>query len=156
MKIVNFEQFQYFNFKTKFLKNENLFQKTRVPFLVESNSFWPVTTLFFWKSYFSVRTSYKELIWCTNYPNIYIHTFCKRWSFIWGQLFLVSNLKITEKMHLHCFIILMYCFIVSCYICSIAGLTRKIVLNIRQQNTTVKWSSDCLSRKRIWLWIGEI
>ena len=28
----NFVSFQYFNFKTDFLKNENLFQKTRVPF----------------------------------------------------------------------------------------------------------------------------
>ena len=28
----NFEHFQYFNFETGFLKNENFFQKTRVPF----------------------------------------------------------------------------------------------------------------------------
>ena len=28
----NFASFQYFNFKTEFLKNENLFQKTGVPF----------------------------------------------------------------------------------------------------------------------------
>ena len=32
----NFERFQYFNFEKKFLQNENLFQKTRVPFLVKS------------------------------------------------------------------------------------------------------------------------
>ena len=32
----NFERFQYFNFETNFLENENLFQKTGVPFLVES------------------------------------------------------------------------------------------------------------------------
>ena len=38
MKITgNFERFQYFNFETKlFWKNVNLFQKTGVPFLVES------------------------------------------------------------------------------------------------------------------------
>ena len=28
----NFERFQYFNFEIDFLENENLFQKTRVPF----------------------------------------------------------------------------------------------------------------------------
>ena len=31
---------------------------------------------------FSLRTSYKELIWCTNYLNVNIHTFRERWSFI--------------------------------------------------------------------------
>ena len=30
------KSFQYFNFETDFLKNENLFQKTGVPFLVET------------------------------------------------------------------------------------------------------------------------
>ena len=40
------------------------------------------TTLFFWKFSFSLRTSYKELICCTNNPNAHICTFCKRWSFI--------------------------------------------------------------------------
>ena len=30
------ERFQYFNFEINFLKNENLFQKAGVPFLVES------------------------------------------------------------------------------------------------------------------------
>ena len=28
----NFKRFQYFNFETDFLENENLFQKTGVPF----------------------------------------------------------------------------------------------------------------------------
>ena len=28
----NFERFQYFNFKTDFLENENLFQKTELAF----------------------------------------------------------------------------------------------------------------------------
>ena len=32
----NFERFQYFNFEKDFLENENLFQKTGEPFLVES------------------------------------------------------------------------------------------------------------------------
>ena len=34
----------------------------------------PVTTLFFWKCCFGLRTSLKELIWCTNYSNDHIHT----------------------------------------------------------------------------------
>ena len=42
---------------------------------------------------FSLRTSYKELIWCTNYPNVHVRTFCKRWSFIWRCFFAVSILK---------------------------------------------------------------
>ena len=32
----NFERFQYFNFKTDFLKNGNLFQKLEYRFLVEN------------------------------------------------------------------------------------------------------------------------
>ena len=32
----NFERFQYFEFEPEFLENENIFQKTGVPFLVES------------------------------------------------------------------------------------------------------------------------
>ena len=48
---------------------------------------------FFWKFCFSLRTSYKELFWCTNDPNVNVHTFCKRWDFIWGWFFPVSILK---------------------------------------------------------------
>ena len=33
---------------------------------------------------FSVRTSYKELLWCANYLNVYIHTFRENWCFLWG------------------------------------------------------------------------
>ena len=92
----NFERFQYFNFETDFLENENLFQKTGVPFSVESTKIenasfpyktaisesnvkanrvvnvqngpitkarvLPVTTIFFRKICFSLRTSYKDLI----------------------------------------------------------------------------------------------
>ena len=42
---------------------------------------------------FSLRTSHKELIWCTNDPNAHIPTFRKRWSFIWRCYFPVSILK---------------------------------------------------------------
>ena len=47
------------------------------------NGVLPVTTLFFWKFCFSLRTFYKELIWCTNDLNVHIPTFLKRKSFIW-------------------------------------------------------------------------
>ena len=43
----------------------------------------PATTLFFWKFCSSLRTSYKDLIWCTNAPNAHIRYFCKRWSFVY-------------------------------------------------------------------------
>ena len=42
---------------------------------------------------FSLRTFFKDLIWCTNYPIVHIHTFRKRWSFIWGCFFPVSIIK---------------------------------------------------------------
>ena len=48
----------------------------------------------FWKFSFNLRTSYKELIWCTNYPNIHIHTFRKHASFIWRFFFPESILII--------------------------------------------------------------
>ena len=60
-----------------------------------------VTTSFFWRFCFSLRTPYKELIWCTIDPNAHTRTFCKRWSFIWRCFFPVSILK--------CHIGLSYC-----------------------------------------------
>ena len=127
--VENFERFQYFNFETNFLRNENLFQKLEYCFLVEStkNEYniskqnYPVRShvktnkisstkwtyhkergfasnyFIFSKNFqhknFSIRTSYKELIWWTNYPNIRIHTFCKCWSFTWRCFFPVSILR---------------------------------------------------------------
>ena len=52
---------------------------------------------FFWEFCFSLRTSYKELIWCTNDPNAYIPTFCKRWSFIWRCFFLLSIVNFERR-----------------------------------------------------------
>ena len=49
---------------------------------ITKNGVLKVTNSIFWNFYFSLRTSYKELTWCTNDPNVHIHTFCKRWSFI--------------------------------------------------------------------------
>ena len=60
---------------------------------ITKNRVLPVTTLFFWKFSFSLKTSYKNLIWCTNNLNTHICTFCKRWSFIWRCSFPVSILN---------------------------------------------------------------
>ena len=50
----------------------------------------------FWKFCSILSTSYKELIWCTNDPDIHIRTFCKRWSFIWRAFSLWVSLKISH------------------------------------------------------------
>ena len=111
-----------FEFETNFLKNENLFQKTGVPFFIwkienatfpykvalseanetnrmsstkwtyhEERSF--ANNNFLWKFCFCLRTSYKELICCTNWPNTHIHTFCKCWSFLWRCFLPIRVLK---------------------------------------------------------------
>ena len=53
----------------------------------------PGKSLFFWKTFSSFRTSYKELLWCTNYPNVHIRIFRKHWSLILGCFFPLSILK---------------------------------------------------------------
>ena len=60
------------------------------------NSVLPVIKLFLWKFCFSLRTSYKKLIWCTNNLNAHIRTFSMRCSFIWRGFFPVSILKTTS------------------------------------------------------------
>ena len=52
-----------------------------------------VTNLYFWKFCFSLRTFHKEFVWCTNNPNAYIRTFCKRWSSVWRCFLPASVLK---------------------------------------------------------------
>ena len=47
--------------------------------------------------FFSLRASYKEWIWCTNYPNFHIHTSRKRWSFILGFFTLWVTLSGIQK-----------------------------------------------------------
>ena len=37
------------------------------------------------------------MIWCTNDPNVDIHTFRKRWSFIWGYFSIPIEFR--EKIH---------------------------------------------------------
>ena len=97
--------------KTFFKKLENRFRRkthhfhTKLPYQkpmlrelewwvqngpITKNGVLPRTTLFFKKFRFSLRTCYKELIWCTIEPNAHICTFCKCWSFIWQCYFPVS------------------------------------------------------------------
>ena len=63
---------------------------------ITKNRVLTVITLFVWKFCFSLRTSYKELIWCTSDSNAHIPTFCIRWNFIRGCFFLVSILKVPQ------------------------------------------------------------
>ena len=60
---------------------------------ITKNGILLVTTLFFWKFDFSLWTSYKVLLWCTNHPNAHIRTFCKRWNFILRCFFPLSILN---------------------------------------------------------------
>ena len=99
----NFERFQYFKFERDFLENQNLVGKTGVPLfswkqvrlkmhyfhtklpyqkpMLGQIEWWakngPVTKngVLPWKFCFSLRTSYQELIWCTNDPNAQIPIF---------------------------------------------------------------------------------
>ena len=77
------------NFKTNY-KIQNKYKTIVQNGPIKKNGVLPVTTLFLWKFCFSVRTFSKEMIKCTNYPNVYIHTFRKRWSLIWRCFFPVS------------------------------------------------------------------
>ena len=60
-----------------------------------------MTPLCFWKFCFSIRTSYEELVWCTNYPNIHIHPFHKGWRYIWRCFLTVIILKFWFRRCLH-------------------------------------------------------
>ena len=75
---------------------------------ITKNGVLPLTTLLFWKFCFSLRIYFKELIWCTNNPNVHIYTFRKRWSFIWGWFFPVSILK--RKYAVLFFLCFVFCF----------------------------------------------
>ena len=69
--------------KTNYFYTKSTFQKSmlrQIEWVVQNgniskNVVFQVTTLFSWKFCFNLGTTYKELIWCTNYPNIHIHNF---------------------------------------------------------------------------------
>ena len=48
------------------------------------NGVFLVTTLFLWKFCFNLEASHKELIWCTNCPNVLIDT-CSDFSHMFTQ-----------------------------------------------------------------------
>ena len=60
---------------------------------ITKNGVLPVSILFFWEFSFSLRTSYKELIWCTNIPNAHIRIFSKHGNFIGRCFFPLSILN---------------------------------------------------------------
>ena len=53
--------------------------------------------LIFWRLCFSLKTSYKELIWCTKNLNAHIPTFHKHWSFCKNRLYKTNEAEIGEK-----------------------------------------------------------
>ena len=59
------------------------------------------TSFIFLKILFQFKTCFKELISCTNNPNVHIRIFCKSWSFILRCFFPLSILKgisVAEKL----------------------------------------------------------
>ena len=56
-----------------------------------STSFFFRQVIFFWKFCLSSEPCIKSCFWCTNYPNVPVHTFQKRFGFIWGCFFPVSH-----------------------------------------------------------------
>ena len=102
----NFERFQCLTLKQIFWKTETLFKKLKYRFLVQSTKIENVTCKnalseanvkpntigstkwsYHKDFFFILRTWYTDLIWCTNQPNVHIHTFRKHGSFILGYFF---------------------------------------------------------------------
>ena len=79
----SFKRFQYLNFQTNFLENENLFQKT-VPFLVEATKSDNTS--------FSFKTALSEANVKTNRMATAKWTYHKEWSFASNRLIILENL----------------------------------------------------------------
>ena len=83
--IRNFDRFQYFNFASNFLDNENFFQQTRVLFLVESIKIE------------GASFPYKTAMWETNVKTNIIGstkwTYHKERSFVSNNFYLIKNLS---------------------------------------------------------------
>ena len=80
----SFKRFQYFNFETNFLENENLFQKTGVQFLVETTKI-EITS-------FPFKTALSEANVKTNRMATSKWTCHKEWSFASNYLIFLENL----------------------------------------------------------------
>ena len=61
--------------------------------IITNNRLLQVTTLLLWEYCFSLRISYKELIRCTDSPNVQLHSFRKDRSFVWVFFFFVNILS---------------------------------------------------------------
>ena len=77
-------------------------RKGSTKWTITKNRVLPVATLFLRKLCFSLRNSYKELIWCTNRLNTHIYTFLKCCGFYLRFLFpceypQTTNDKFIEK-----------------------------------------------------------
>ena len=88
---------------------------------IKTSGVLPAIALFFWKFSFSLRTCYKELIWCTNYPIVHIHTFCMRQSFICRCFFPASILN--KEVNPNSAIV--YSVIIQKYIIKLSRVLRK-------------------------------
>ena len=80
----SFKRFQYFNFETNFVENENLFQKTGVPFLVEATKI-EITP-------FLLKTALSEANVKTNRMATTKWTYHKEWSFASNNLIFLEDL----------------------------------------------------------------
>ena len=115
------------------------------------------------KNSLSIKTSYKELTWCTNYPNVHIHTFHRRLSFFWGCFTPVSILKV-----FHIYIrsgigqilttllqitfnskLILFLFLNNLFL-SVAEITLKLLPNFNSQSKwNWAWKKICIPLKQI-------
>ena len=80
----SFKRFQCFNFETNFLEKENLFQKTGVPFLVETTKIEKISCPF--------KTALPETNVKTNRMAATKWTYHKEWSFPSNYFTFLENL----------------------------------------------------------------
>ena len=80
----SFKRFQYLNFETNFLENENFFQKSGVPFLVETTKIENTS--------FPFKTALSEANVKTNKMATTKWTYHKEWSFASNYLIFLENL----------------------------------------------------------------
>ena len=78
------KRFQYFNFETNFLENENIFLKTGVPFLVETTKIENTS--------FPFKTALSEANVKTNRMATTKWAYHKEWSFASENFFFLENL----------------------------------------------------------------
>ena len=81
----SFKRFQYFNFETNFLENENLFQKTGVPFFL-------VETTKAENTSFPLKTVLSEANVNTNRMATTKWSYHKKWNFSRNYFIFLENL----------------------------------------------------------------